>query len=89
MANKKVNPRNRPASLADVEKAKKQASGEAISLAIALFLTVMVDKFGYDAESLKAVWDAVNKLSQEVSEGRVNLHDLKEVLVDEYGIAIS
>lgn len=89
MKNKKVNPRNRPASMADVERAKKDATSEAISLAIALFLTVMVDKFDYDADKLKAVWDEVNKLSESVIKGYVNLHDLKQVLIDEYGIELS
>lgn len=89
MKNKKVNPRNRPASMVDVERAKKDATSEAISLAIALFLTVMVDKFDYDADKLKAVWDEVNKLSESVIKGYVNLHDLKQVLIDEYGIELS
>lgn len=85
---KKINPRKRPASMADVEKSKKDATGEAISLSIALFLTVMVDKYGFDADTLKSVWNDINKLSQEVSEGRVNLHDLKQVLIEEYGIEL-
>lgn len=75
--------------MADLERAKKTATDEAISLAIALFLTVMVDKFGYDADKLKAVWDEVNNLSQSVSKGYVNLQDLRRVLIDEYGIEIS
>lgn len=85
---KKINPRKRPASMADVEKAKKDATGEAISLSIALFMTVMVDKYGFDADTLKSVWNDINKLSQEVSEGHVNLHDLKQVLIEEYGIEL-
>lgn len=86
---KKTNPRKRPATMADVERAKKQAQDEAISLAIAVFLTVMVDKFNYDADKLKAVWDEVNKLSDSIAKGYVNLWDLKQVLADEYEIEIT
>lgn len=86
---KKTNPRKRPATMADVERAKKQAQDEAISLAIAVFLTVMVDKFGYDADKLKAVWDEINKLSDSIAKGYVNLWDLKQVLADEYEIEIT
>lgn len=86
---KKTNPRKRPATMADVERAKKHAQDEAISLAIAVFLTVMVDKFEYDAEKLKSVWDEVNKLSDSIAKGYVNLWDLKQVLADEYEIEIT
>ena len=85
---RKQNPRNRPASWADVERAKKEASNEAISLAIALMLTVLCDKFNGE-EYIQDVWKEVNKLSQEVSEGRVNLWDLKTVLEEEYSIELS
>ena len=86
---KKINPRKRPATMADVEKARKDATSEAISLSIAIFLTVMVDKFGYDADKLKAVWDEINKLSESVINGYVDLYDLKQVLIDEYGIELA
>lgn len=86
---KKTNPRKRPATMADVERAKAKAQDEAISLAIAVFLTVMVDKFGYDADKLKAVWDEINKLSDSIAKGYVNLYDLKQVLADEYEIEIT
>jgi len=88
MKSKKQNPRKRPATWADVERAKKAASNEAISLAMAIFLTVLVDKFNGE-EYIQDVWAAVNKLSQEVSEGRVNLWDLKTVLEEEYSIELS
>lgn len=86
---KKINPRKRPATMAEVEKARKDATSEAISLSIAIFLTVMVDKFGYDADKLKAVWDEINKLSESVVNGYVDLYDLKQVLIDEYGIELA
>ena len=93
---KKTNPRRIPASQADINKvrrelkqAKTEVTGDAVSLAISMFLTVLCDKFGYDAESLQAVWAEVNNLSDSVVKGYVNVEDLKQVLREEYGIEIT
>ena len=86
---KRVNPHRRPASLATVRKIAEDVKGEAVSLAIALFLTVMCDKFGFDAEQLQKVWAEVNDLSDSVVKGYVNVQDLKQVLREEYGIEIT
>lgn len=86
---KRVNPRRRPVTMATVKRVKEKTKDEAVSLAIAMFLTVLCDKFGYDADSLKAVWDAVNDLSDSVVKGYVNVPDLKQVLREEYGIEIT
>lgn len=86
---RKVNPNRRPTTKADINRAKKDAQDEALSLSIALFLTVLLDKFGFDAEQLQKVWDEINALSDSVAKGYVNLHDLKTVLEDEYGIVLS
>ena len=88
MMAKKINPRRRPATWADVERARKEAQDDALHLAMALFLTVLLDKFGGE-EYIGQVWTEVNKLSQEVSEGRVNLLDLRQTLLDEYSIELA
>ena len=88
MTSKKQNPRKRPAPWADVARAKKAASNEAISLAMAIFLTVILDKYGGE-DYIQDIWRDVNKLSQEVSEGRVNLWDLKTTLEEEYEVILS
>ena len=87
MMAKKINPRRRPATWADVERARKEAQDDALHLAMALFLTVLLDKFGGE-EYIGQVWTEVNKLSQEVSEGRVNLLDLRQTLEEEYGVLL-
>ena len=86
---KRVNPRRQPVTKAMVRKVAEDTKEQAVNLAIALFLTVLCDKFGYDADSLKAVWDAVNDLSDSVVKGYVNVEDLKQVLREEYGIEIT
>jgi hypothetical protein len=83
---KKVNPRRRPATEADVKRAKASASDEAVKLAIAIFLTVLCDDFNFDKDQLKLAWERMDKLSEEIKEHRVSAWDLVEVLREEYGI---
>ena len=55
-------------------------------LTMVSFLTVMHDKEGYGAMRLERVFRAWEKLSEEIGEGRVNLHDLKKTLEEEQHI---
>ena len=56
--------------------------------AMTLFFTVMHDKEGYGTTRLTRVWNAVEKLSQELEEGRVNIYDLRKTLEEEVGVYI-
>ena len=56
---KKVNPRRRPATLADVNKAKKEAMDIAITSAWAILFTALRDKEGFGYVRLRRVWDEV------------------------------
>lgn len=85
---KKVNPRRRPATQADVRKAKKEAQTLAIDACWAILFSVMRDKEGYGAKRLRRLWDEVNYLSESVSSGHVNIRDLAETLRDESGITL-
>lgn len=84
---KKVNPRKRPCTEADVKRAKSEAANDAVRLTAAIILTVLVDKFN-GADYVPEIWEAVNKLAEEVKEGRVNVSDLACVLREEYQIEI-
>lgn len=86
--NKKVNPRRRPATQADVKRAKKEAQMVAIDACWAILFSVMRDKEGYGQKRLRRLWDEVNYLSESVSSGRVNIQDLAETLRDEAGITL-
>lgn len=85
---KKVNPHRRPATMADVKKAKRQATEDAISATWAIFFTVMRDKEGYGPKRLCRLWDRVNDLSDSIARGYVSVNDLKKVLADETGITL-
>lgn len=75
MSRARTNPRRKPATQADVERAKREAKTEATEAAIAIFFTVMLDKHQYTAEMLQSLWSEVNKLSEEITEGRVKISD--------------
>lgn len=77
-----------PATMADVKRAKEQATSDGCRLALALFFTVLLDKEGMSAEDLQRIWKEVEYLSESVAEGRVNANDLVHVLKEEYGIGI-
>ncbi len=82
------NPKKRPATQADVNKAKKEATSFAIETAWAIFFTIMRDKEGYGPKRLCRIWDHVNELSDSVAKGYVSVADLKKTLADEAGITL-
>lgn len=86
---KKTNPRRIPVSKATLRKEVEATKAMSVDLAIAMFLTVMCDKFDYDEEQLRKVWHEVNSLSDSVAKGYVDINDLMDVLEDEYGIKLS
>ena len=85
----KTNPRRRPATQADVERARDDAVTETVRFCMTLFLTVLLDKEGADKETLERVWNEIESLSESVKSGYVSVKDLKQVLVDEYDIHLS
>ena len=86
MAKRKVNPRRIPATEADIKRAKKIASDQAVHLALAVFLTVLKDKFNFDNDQVVCAYKELDKLTEEVAERRVSKNDLLNVLKEEYGI---
>ena len=85
---RKVNPRRRPATEADVRKAKDAAVSVAIDAAWAIFFTVLRDKEGMENNQLRRIWDCVNDLSDSIARGYVSVKDLMTTLKEEAGLAI-
>lgn len=85
---KKTNPRKIPVTQADLKRAVDDAATRAFRLSNVLFMTVLLDKFDFDIDQLNEAWKALNKLSDEVLEKRVSVHDLKMVLKTEYYINV-
>ena len=84
----KVNPRRRPATMADVNRAVEQATNDALAASAAIFLTVLCDKESADAEIIQRVWQEMQELSQSIIDGYVSVADLKDTLRKEYGVNI-
>lgn len=57
MAKKKVNPRRRPATEADLIRAQTKAINETITIVMAAIFTVLHDKEGFGRKRLKRVLD--------------------------------
>ena len=85
---KKVNPRRRPATQADVQRAKQKGQEEAVKLAWSILFTVLRDKEGYDLEDLQRVWKEVDDLSDSIAKGYCTVTDLRDVLKQEIGADI-
>lgn len=85
----KTNPRRRPATQADVERARDEAVRETVRFCMVVFFTVLLDKFAASKEDLQRVWDEVNDLSDSVKKKYVSLKDLKTVLAEEYDIHLN
>ena len=85
----KVNPRRRPATTADVKKAAQRATNDALTASAAIFLTILCDKEGADAEIVQRVWQEMQELSQSIIDGYVSVTDLKDTLRKEYGVDIN
>lgn len=86
---KKINPRRRPATMADIERAKKDLMNRLVDYAWSIMFMVLRDKEGFEPEDLKRVWEEIKKLSSEVNEGRVTIPDLKTVLKEEAGATLT
>ena len=72
----------------ELRRREREWTSFATTTAMAMFFTVLRDKHGYGPKRLGRIWDDVNKLAQEVAEGRVDVYDLRRTLEDEAGIII-
>lgn len=82
----KKNPKKRPATMADVERAKKRGTREAVEFAWAVIFTALRDKEGMELEDLRRIWQEVNDVAESFEKGYITIADLKKVLKDEIGV---
>lgn len=83
---KKVNPRKRPATQADVKKAKDKATEQAIIATKVINFTALLDEGIIKPEDVKRGWDKANYLAESVVKGYCSLQDMYDALIEEYGV---
>ena len=89
MKKKRVNPNKRPANMADVNRAKKNAQNAAIELVWSIFFTVLCDKEGYSQDDLRRIWKEVEDLSDSITKGYCTVKDLRTILNEEMGVNLN
>jgi hypothetical protein len=83
MSKKKINPRRKPLSEADIPRIQE----DAVHLSFAIFLAVLKDDFGFNNDQIIHAWERADKLSEEVlKDGILKLKDIVDMLKDEYRI---
>lgn len=70
----------------EIKKLLKAHTETANDFALAIVYSALRDEFGFGAQRLSRLHEHVNKLSAEISEGRIELVDLYQMMRDECGI---
>lgn len=83
---KKVNPRRRPATQADVERAKREATVEAMKRVLYLILFLLIDKHGAPLEDIQQLAMEVNEEADSVASGEIKWQDIEWVVETEYDV---
>ena len=86
---KRINPRSRPATLADVNKAKRDATTEAIKRTIYLTLYVLIDKHDAPMEDIQQLAKEINYMADSISQGYVSWKDIERVVRDEHNVHLN
>ena len=82
---KKINPRRRPATLADVKRAKDKATDDAIKLVVYMVMYVLIDKHGAPKEDIQQLGEEINYVADSIAKGYIKCEDIRRMLEEEYG----
>lgn len=85
----RTNPRRKPASQADVERARLEGQAEgARYMAGALFMA-LTDTVAASDDDFQTIWNRAMKIHQEVIERRITWADIMRTLKEERGFRIN
>jgi len=87
MSNSKINPRRKPATQEDVNRAWGEGVIEGIRCMEAITLNCLCDKYA-DQVDVAQFWNDLNKLSESYAEGRFTIPDIRNMLKEEYRVLL-
>lgn len=67
---------------------KAQERNKTVVSCWAIMFTVLKDKLNLSNDQLQTIWNEVESLSDSISNGYVNIADLKNTLKNDYGIIL-
>lgn len=86
MKKKKVNPRRIPATQADINRAKDQATSEAIRRIVYLMLYILIDKHDAPMEDIQQLAKEINYYADSIDKDYITWKDVERVVRDEYKV---
>lgn len=84
----KTNPNRKPATMADVNRAKREATDIAMKRMLMMFVYALKD-MGVEDEVLDQVMDKFKHVVASISRGDIKWRDVEMALKDEYDIEIA
>lgn len=82
----KTNPKKKPATLYDVERARREGRYEGFNGLMAMFLWVRAEFFGDSNADLRKTQEKILEYGLEIKSGRLRLEHIIEALKDEHDI---
>ena len=85
---KKTNPKKIPATLYDVERARREGRYEGFNGLMSMFLWVASEDFNFNDSDLEKLQQRILFYCEEISAGRLKLADIISALKEEHDITI-
>lgn len=84
---KRINPRRKPATEADVRHAKDKATDEAMNTIMYMLFWVLANGHGARSEELLQVKNELYDVADSINRGYIKWQDLRDTLEAEYGVS--
>ena len=84
----KTNPKRKPATQYDVERARREGRYEGFNGLMSMFLWVVYEDFGFSDSDLQKTQERILYYCSEIQSGRLRLNDIMSALKEEHGVTI-